>query len=397
MRISTNELYRQGVGSMQDRQAELARVQQQLATGQRLLAPSDDPTAAVQALGLEQGLAQLDQYGRNAGAVAERLGQTEAALDRMGQILVRARELTVQAANATQTNESRGAIASELRELADGLISAANTRDARGEYLFAGNRTGSMPFVRNAAGAVEYQGDNGQRRLAIAADRTLVMTESGAPLMAVPQGNGVFVTEPVDGNQGTARIVEQAVIDPRAAAGSFEIRFGTSDGYLVLDAAGEEVASGTFAAGAALEFAGRRIVLDGAPAAGDRFMVRPAGAASAFAALDELAARLATPVQGPADRVRLDHDLDRALQDLDQVQNRIAEIRTSVGARLNAVDSQVALNEDRALRMQSKLSGIRDLDYAEAIGEFQLNQVALQAAQQAYVQMSRLSLFDYLR
>jgi flagellar hook-associated protein 3 FlgL len=57
----------------------------------------------------------------------------------------------------------------------------------------------------------------------------------------------------------------------------------------------------------------------------------------------------------------------------------------------------VALNEDRALRMQSKLSGIRDLDYAEAIGEFQLNQVALQAAQQAYVQMSRLSLFDYLR
>jgi flagellar hook-associated protein 3 FlgL len=397
MRISTNELYRQGVGSMQDRQAELARVQQQLATGQRLLAPSDDPTAAVQALGLEQGLAQLDQYGRNAGAVAERLGQTEAALDRMGQILVRARELTVQAANATQTNESRGAIASELRELTDGLISATNTRDARGEYLFAGNRTGSMPFVRNAAGAVEYQGDNGQRRLAIAADRTLVMTESGAPLMAVPQGNGVFVTEPVDGNQGTARIVEQTVIDPRAAAGSFEIRFGTSDGYLVLDAAGEEVASGTFAAGAALEFAGRRIVLDGAPAAGDRFMVRPAGAASAFAALDELAARLATPVQGPADRVRLDHDLDRALQDLDQVQNRIAEIRTSVGARLSAVDSQVALNEDRALRMQSKLSGIRDLDYAEAIGEFQLNQVALQAAQQAYVQMSRLSLFDYLR
>jgi flagellar hook-associated protein 3 FlgL len=397
MRISTNELYRQGVGSMQDRQAELARVQQQLATGQRLLAPSDDPTAAVQALGLEQGLAQLDQYGRNAGAVAERLGQTEAALDRMGQILVRARELTVQAANATQTNESRGAIASELRELADGLISAANTRDARGEYLFAGNRTGSMPFVRNAAGAVEYQGDNGQRRLAIAADRTLVMTESGAPLMAVPQGNGVFVTEPMDVNQGAARIAEQTVIDPRAAAGSFEIRFGTSDGYLVLDAAGEEVASGTFAAGAALEFAGRRIVLDGAPAAGDRFMVRPAGAASAFAALDELAARLATPVQGPADRVRLDHDLDRALQDLDQVQNRIAEIRTSVGARLNAVDSQVALNEDRALRMQSKLSGIRDLDYAEAIGEFQLNQVALQAAQQAYVQMSRLSLFDYLR
>ena len=73
------------------------------------------------------------------------------------------------------------------------------------------------------------------------------------------------------------------------------------------------------------------------------------------------------------------------------------EVRSDVGARLNAIESQGEQNVDQALRVRTALSGIEDLDYAEAVSRFQMQQVALQAAQQAYVQLSRLSLFDYIR
>jgi flagellar hook-associated protein 3 FlgL len=398
MRVSTSELFRQGVVSIHERQADLARIQQQLASGQRILAPSDDPAGAVQALQLDGRLAELDQFERNADAARARLGQTESALDQMGQILTRARELTVQAANATQTNESRAAIGREVRELSESLLAAANVRDPSGEYLFAGYRSAGIPFVRDPAGAVEYLGDQGQRRVALSADRTVAMTDSGAAFMTVPHANGTFAVEPLAGNAGTARVTVMEVADSRAAdARSFEIRFTAADAYEIRDADDTVVTTGTYAAGAAIEFEGRRIAFAGSPVAGDGFAVEPAGRTSVFAVLDGLAARLTAPASGPAQTARLAHDLDMAMRDLDHAQEQILSVRTSVGARLNTIDSQGALNEDQALKMQTMLSGIRDLDYAEAISSFQLNQVALQAAQQAYVQLSRLSLFDYLR
>jgi flagellar hook-associated protein 3 FlgL len=75
----------------------------------------------------------------------------------------------------------------------------------------------------------------------------------------------------------------------------------------------------------------------------------------------------------------------------------VLELRTSVGARLNTIDSQGLVSEDQTLQLKAALSSIEDLDYAEAISRFNLQQVALQAAQQTYVQLGRLSLFDFIR
>jgi len=398
MRISTSELFRNGVGNLQAQQAELARVQEQLATGKRMLAPSDDPAGAVQALKLKDRIAELDQFSRNADFARTRLGQSEAVLEQMGQSLQRVRELTVQAANATQTNESRSAIGRELRQLADGLVDVANTRDANGEYLFAGFRSATQPFARGADGAVQYLGDSGQRRLALAPDRTLPVADSGLAFMTVPQGNGAFVVEPGATNAGTGRAAVMEVTDPRiAAGGAFEIRFPSAERWEAQAPDGTVLASGPMAADTAIEIGGRRIVIAGTPAAGDGFQVAPAGQVSVFEVVDDLAARLAAPAGSPAERARLAHDLDMALRSIDQAFGRVLEVRTEVGARLNAVDSQITLNQDQALRVRTVLSGIEDLDYAEAVSRFQLRQVALQAAQQTYVQLSRLSLFDYIR
>src|SRR5690606_33862678 len=109
-----------------------------------------------------------------------------------------------------------------------------------------------------------------------------------------------------------------------------------------------------------------------------------------------LADALDAPVTSEAGRARLNNAVNRALATLDQGLERLLDVRASVGARLKSVESQRNINEDVLLQLQTNLSDVEDLDYAEAISRFNLQQTTLQAAQQTYVQVQRLSLFNFL-
>jgi flagellar hook-associated protein 3 FlgL len=85
-----------------------------------------------------------------------------------------------------------------------------------------------------------------------------------------------------------------------------------------------------------------------------------------------------------------------SLTDIDSSMDRINTTEASVGARLNALDSQENLNADYILDHRKTASAVGDLDYAEALSKFNLQQIALQAAQQAFVKVQDLSLFKYL-
>jgi flagellar hook-associated protein 3 FlgL len=397
MRISTAEQFQNGINAIQTQQVQMSRTQQQLATGRRLLAPSDDPAAAVQALGLRDGLAALDQYSRNAEGAIARLSQQETVLADMGLLLQRARELTVQAANGVQNDESRAAIASELEQITESLLAAANTRDANGEYLFAGHRSDRLPFARGADGSVTYFGDDGERRVAVSADRSITVGANGRPLMEVSRGNGAYLVDPAAGNQGTARVVSMELSAGPVAADRFSIHFTAADAYEVRDVDDNVVAAGVYEPDRVIDVDGRAVVLSGAPAAGDVFEITPAGRGSVFTMLDDLVAALSQPGGDAAAVGQIQHRASTGLLDLDQALEALLQQRTALGGRLNAVELQLTQNDDQRLRLQTRLSEVEDLDYAEAVSRFQLQQVALQAAQQAYVQLSRLSLFDYLR
>lgn len=84
------------------------------------------------------------------------------------------------------------------------------------------------------------------------------------------------------------------------------------------------------------------------------------------------------------------------LDDLDLALDNFLTIRTTVGARMRALDDQELQNEKFVLDMQTTLSEVRDLDYAEAISRFNIEQTALQAAQQAFSRVQNLSLFNFL-
>lgn len=87
---------------------------------------------------------------------------------------------------------------------------------------------------------------------------------------------------------------------------------------------------------------------------------------------------------------------DVSLTELDGALNRIVTVETTIGARINALDRQESINADYIVDLKSAASDTGDLDYAEAISKFNLQQLSLQAAQQAYTKVQNLSLFNYL-
>lgn len=84
------------------------------------------------------------------------------------------------------------------------------------------------------------------------------------------------------------------------------------------------------------------------------------------------------------------------ITELDNAINNVLEVRARIGARLNAVDREEQVNLAYSVQLQSALSDVQDLDLAEAATELNRQTVVLQAAQQAFIRVQGLSLFNYL-
>lgn len=182
-RISTSFMFARGVDMMQKKQNELSNTELQLASGQRILKPSDDAAASVQILDLKETQAKLEQYQRNTGAAEAKLAQEESALEGIGNLLQRVRELVVAGNNDTLSQDNRGALAAEIRQHIDNFMQLANTQDANGEYVFAGYRTDTAPLSHNGVGGFTYNGDQGQRVVKIGDTREVAMGDPGTIFM----------------------------------------------------------------------------------------------------------------------------------------------------------------------------------------------------------------------
>jgi flagellar hook-associated protein 3 FlgL len=183
MRISTSQLFQQGVEAMLARQADLAKTELQVASGKRILRPSDDPAASVRILDLQEAQSRLAQYQRNADAAYARLDREETALQGIENLLQRVRELAVRASNDTLSADDRSAVAAEVNEQIGAFLQLANSRDANGEYIFAGFKSLDEPFSHDGNGNFSYDGDNGQRRVQIGDNREVATGDPGTLFM----------------------------------------------------------------------------------------------------------------------------------------------------------------------------------------------------------------------
>lgn len=397
MRISTAQIYSAAISGMLDQQGKLLETQNQLSTGKRLLSPSDDPVGAVRSLELERALAKTEQYQTNANLLDSRLRLEESALSESVQILQRVRERALEANNATQTNETRYAIAQELQQQLGALMTLANTRDAEGRSIFAGYQQDVQAFTLNN-GVVNYNGDDGQRMLQVGTNRQLADTSPGSEVfMGVVNGNGRFQTTASPGNTGDGVIDAGAITDLAAFnRQAVDIVFTSDSEFELRDSGGAVLLGGNYQSGDSIEVAGMMVTIKGEPAAGDRFSLRPSNAQDVFSMIAGLAESLEKPRNGAAQRALQGSEINSALANIDRALDRLIAKQSESGSRMQALERQQSVNDNISLQVEENLGSITDLDYAEAISRFQQQQVGLQAAQQAFAKVQGLSLFNYL-
>ncbi|SDN87591.1 flagellar hook-associated protein 3 FlgL [Halomonas shengliensis] len=426
MRISTATMYDQGIASMNRQQNDFLKVSQQIASGRRVVNPSDDPQAASRAVGVDQARAVTQQFADARVSARNSLAQGESVLNSVGDAITSAKTLLVQASSDTLSDVDRQSVASELRGIYETLVGQANATDGNGRYLFGGYQDDSPPFARTSGegvSGVTYKGDDNTRAQRIDASRLMPVADNGETIFqSVPSGAGyvaraertggdsIGTQAGFDRNQGSVTFKGPSRVDPddpdygRGMTLTFSITGGTPS-VAVEDEDGNPIpvsgSLGTDGEATTLQFGGVSLTLSGLPADGDQIQLRPADHSDAnqdlFKSLKDAIDVLEMDQQGlDENRAHVRNTLSSTMRELDNSLDNVLTVRASMGARLNELDVVDSVGGNRMLNYEQTLSDLVDLDYAEAIGDYSLRQVGLQASQKAFADMKGMSLFNYL-
>lgn len=404
MRISTNTIYGTGGSRISDLQVGLNKTQQQIATGRKILTPSDDPIGAARALVITQSDAVNDQYAVNRNSAKNNLSVAEGVLGEVTTTLQNIKTLTVSAGNGVLSDTDRSYIANELQGNLDHLLGLANSSDGAGGYLFSGFSSTVAPYSKTLGGA-SYNGDQGQRYLQVDTSRQLALSDVGPNIFGnIRTSAGQFNTVANPSNTGQA--VAAATINV-ATAGSltgnyYEVNFdNTAANFTIINKTTGAVVgppSTPYVSPQTITFDGIDLTLTntpGAPGPGDRFSIQP-GNQDIFETITDLINILKTPANTPATKLDLTAGLSQANNNLDKSLSNVLTARTNFGTSLKEIDNLDSAGESTGLTYKQQLSDLQDLDYVKAITELNQQQVTLQAAQQSFVKTSSLSLFNYI-
>ncbi|MCK5872952.1 MAG: flagellar hook-associated protein FlgL [Methylococcales bacterium] len=401
MRVSTTYLFNQNLSAMLDQQSALGRTQQQVSTGMRILSPSDDPAGAVQVLNLKREISLTDQYIVNSEKAENKQTIEEGTLDGATNMLQRIRELAIQGLNDTNTQSDRKAIAVEINQLNEQLLAMANTRDSSGDYLFSGFKSGTQPYETLNG---EYQGDEGQRSMKVGAS---VLIETNDP------GNSVFeskhistiISQTTNAGAGDGNIALTARDGGEELTSPITFTYdATASAYIVTDGAtpANTATIPYSATGAGLNvdlstlnpaLPKITVELTGTPDNTDAFEIATTVTTqSMFKTIDQFVKAL------QVDEVNINNGPNNGdfLTNISSSMNTVIDTQAKIGARLNSIDHQREINDGISFNMQKTLSEVQDLDYAEAISRLSLQMTGMQAAQQSFVKVQGLSLFNYL-
>ena len=181
MRISTSYFNNLMLRAMQSSMNTLARTTDQLATGKRILQPSDDAVDTVKLLHLDNELTSIKQYQDNIESSKSALQQQDVLYSSMNDLLFRARDLMLQSSNGTLDQSNRDALANELDSIKDSLLALANDQQADGQYRFSGTNSPQQPVTQNL-GDYEYKGSEEERYVSISGSAQIAVNRSGDEL-----------------------------------------------------------------------------------------------------------------------------------------------------------------------------------------------------------------------
>jgi len=401
MKISNSYLFSQANKNIQSAQSDVAKSREKIATGKSLVRPSDDTSKLRSIELLKSQQRKIESYDKGMNFLEERYKLEESVLSSASDILIRVKELAIQAANDTLSTADRDIIATEVDNLRDELIAIANSRDVSGNYIFSGSKSDSQPFVTNGTtGAVNYSGDNRALFTAVSDSRTLQSNTDGTEVFKpVSRTTSTFELKGIDLGGNYNFKVDDALIEFEipSSASTTDIKSkvemalsmsGVSSTVAVDMVAGKPEITLTLTGEAGVALTGVEITKgsDSAPLTATLKASSSTGV-DFFKMLGDFHAALKSDVRS---------DISRALSELSSAQGNIAGSLGEIGGKLNTVQRQQDINADLSLQVDSLLSSEEDLDYAKAVTQFNAEMVRLEATQATFAKVAQLSLFQFI-
>ncbi len=430
MKISNKLFNEQQLRQFSKNMEKIQTVQDKISSGKNIIFSSDDPVGAVQLSGMKDVLGKVDRYIENSNIALDRLNLMDATMEAVNNVFIRAKELSVQAANDIYGVMDREAIALEFDEMRKELMTLANTQDSSGTFLFAGYKTKTSPFVENSNGDIEYNGDRGILNLQISESRMIETTiDGGTVFQDIITANGVSTDlfAAID-NISTSIRTASSGVEAAKAEGMAKINLTnenpgtysftiTSNGNTTdsktsnfsLDITGNDltdVASAINAADlditATLEDSNTTLKLvsdfgydielsnveiEGINKAQDIptsfFNFQPIDAAN-------------NNIGNSQTVFDNDQTISSRLDEIVTIQSHVSNQRAKIGARMNSAERLRDVLEERKILIGKDVSDLEDADLAELVTSLQSQLTSQEASQKAFINITKLNLFDYI-
>jgi flagellar hook-associated protein 3 FlgL len=426
MQISSKLFNQQQLKQFSSTTEELQDLQNKIATGENILRASDDPVGSVELSGLNVVKKQIEQYERNVNSANDRLSLIDKNLENLSNVFIRVQELIIQASSDVLGASDREAIAIEVDQMKEEILSLANAQDSNGSFLFSGYKTNTIPFEKDLTGKINYKGDRGIASLSISESRVMETTLDGGTLFQAVKG-------PSGENVSIFQMLEDISYSIRTASGGVDSVKSTGVAELTFE--NENPGTWTFDLTGNLGTATITAEITGEDPAEFVRQINLGNTGVVATIMDDgKTIKLTDSVNGPMEIKNLSvYGIDTAQKDpssffnvqptdgignniggvqklydndqlpskqLDNVastQVHIANNRGEIGARTNSLERQVELLANRRLNVEKDVSDLKDADLAALVTNLQSMLTSMQASQQSFVKISQLNLFDYLR
>jgi flagellar hook-associated protein 3 FlgL len=191
MRVNPNP-YPDLLAAVAQTQQQINTDEQQIASGQAVNVPSDNPAAAATLVQDADQTSQADQFQRSIGSVQGEIQNADSALSSVTTALQQAISLGVEGANGTVNASDRAALATQVKGIQSQLLSLANLA-YQGNYVFAGTANQTAPYVLDSSSpsGVTYQGNSGVNDVSLGNQFSLQTNLPGSQLFSA-SGTDMF-------------------------------------------------------------------------------------------------------------------------------------------------------------------------------------------------------------
>ncbi|ANS84770.1 Flagellar hook-associated protein [Vibrio scophthalmi] len=394
-RISSFHNYQSVQNDMRRQEGLVHHNQAQLASGKKLIQPSDDPLATHYIQNIGQQSEELKQFVNSIVLTRSRLEHQEVIVSNAEQYIDEGKRTVMEMINGALAPEDRIAKQREIEELFDNLLTLGNTQDESGNYVFSGTKPKVQAFFRDNAGNVTYAGDDYQRKMRISNSQEMPVNDPGNKLfMQIDNPFGDY-----DPNyqltEGSELLLERAINRNDADTATYKVTFvdmpNGKFGYQ-LEQNGSVVKADEFDPTQAIQYKDLSIQVKGQITKGDKIELEPKKTFSMF----ETFKNARDFSEGEVSDASNTAELHQVTQEFHAAFIHLNKARSDLGARLSTLDIQEEQHEDFRMTLAKSKSNFEDLDYAAAVIEFNENTRALQASQQAFGKAKDLTLFNYI-